>query len=484
MARNLRLSSRYALANASCSRKGGAMSNQQASAILAQIERIEKRMTALHEHGLDISALTSQLLVAREMLADARYDDAMIFCQELLDVADQIAQGQVEAEKKKRPPLISIDEDEASPSEETKKFQAPATSLEEQLKSAADVGLLDGLREQSNAALRQQDESTELLREHIMRQVSEGILRDLTEEVPDVNTKRVERALERIIAKDVSITADESDCLQRTLAAVISKTIDCSMQSFESDLQERMQTMLSDKNNKPLEDIEPLSEISVKVLAPQEQPQTHGTDKAPSREEPERDDDTFMGLPRIPKHGQPLEDDSTFRAVSIDPTLSASIYHDETATNHLKGSTLDEPDQEPDPSLSEGYEPVTGSSLRPNTSVFTEVNAINSPAPSAAEIDVDSASIDADNSTSRAFKALADSIGMAVGESSGQIPQQDQAKEALLHLLPDLLRDESVKQALFASLAVETVTKPSVLGSLTGLRDFIRKELQATQEGH
>ena len=471
------------------------MSNQQASAILAQIERIEKRMTALHEYGMDISALTSQLLVAREMLADARYDDAMIFCQELLDVADQIAQGQSQGQEKpsKTPPLISIDEDETNPSEETKKFQAPSVNLNEQLQAAVDVGLLDGLRDQAAAALRQQDESTELLREHIMRQVSEGILRDLTEEVPDVNTKRVERALERIMAKDISITADESDCLQRTLAAVISKTIDCSMQSFESDLQRRMDAMLSDKKNKPLEDIEPLSEISVKVLAPQEQAQMHAETRQSAQYSEDRDDDTFMGLPRIPKHGQPLEDDSTFRAVSIDPTLSASIYHEETETNRKKSlAAEDEVQHESTPQFSqEGYEPVTGSSLRPNTSVFTEVNAMN-PAQTAADIDLGStdigtdehagSGIDADNSTSRAFKALADAIGIQ-DEQSRQDQGQVQAKEALLQLLPDLLRDESVKQALFASLAIETVTKPSVLGSLTGLREFIRKELQATQEG-
>ncbi len=152
----------------------------------------------------------------------------------------------------------------------------------------------------------------------------------------------------------------------------------------------------------------------------------------------------------------------------------------------------DEVQHESTPQFSqEGYEPVTGSSLRPNTSVFTEVNAMN-PAQTAADIDLGStdigtdehagSGIDADNSTSRAFKALADAIGIQ-DEQSRQDQGQVQAIEALLQLLPDLLRDESVKQALFASLAIETVTKPSVLGSLTGLREFIRKELQATQEG-
>lgn len=50
-------------------------------------------------------------------------------------------------------------------------------------------------------------------------------------------------------------------------------------------------------------------------------------------------------------------------------------------------------------------------------------------------------------------------------------------RAALLRLLPELLGDEAVRRSLFAVLALEAVSKPGVLGELTGLRAFLKREL-------
>jgi hypothetical protein len=50
-------------------------------------------------------------------------------------------------------------------------------------------------------------------------------------------------------------------------------------------------------------------------------------------------------------------------------------------------------------------------------------------------------------------------------------------RAAVLRLLPELLADETVRRSLFAVLALEAVSKPGVLGELTGLRAFLKREL-------
>ena len=54
----------------------------------------------------------------------------------------------------------------------------------------------------------------------------------------------------------------------------------------------------------------------------------------------------------------------------------------------------------------------------------------------------------------------------------------EQLKSSFIRLLPELLQDEEVRQHLFASLAIEMVTKPSTLGALSGLRDFVKTEIE------
>ncbi len=52
-----------------------------------------------------------------------------------------------------------------------------------------------------------------------------------------------------------------------------------------------------------------------------------------------------------------------------------------------------------------------------------------------------------------------------------------------IRLLPNLLEDESVRQQLFAVLALEAISKPGALAELTGLRSFLKRELnQAATE--
>ncbi|HAT12067.1 MAG TPA: hypothetical protein DCS97_16135 [Planctomycetes bacterium] len=60
-----------------------------------------------------------------------------------------------------------------------------------------------------------------------------------------------------------------------------------------------------------------------------------------------------------------------------------------------------------------------------------------------------------------------------------QLPPSDaDLARAVARALPAALQDENVRTELFAVLALEATSKPGVLGELTGLRRFLKRELQ------
>ncbi len=62
-----------------------------------------------------------------------------------------------------------------------------------------------------------------------------------------------------------------------------------------------------------------------------------------------------------------------------------------------------------------------------------------------------------------------------------QLPPCDSdLARAVARVLPQALQDESVRTELFAVLALEAAGKPGALGELTGLRRYLKRELQAT----
>jgi polyhydroxyalkanoate synthesis regulator phasin len=52
----------------------------------------------------------------------------------------------------------------------------------------------------------------------------------------------------------------------------------------------------------------------------------------------------------------------------------------------------------------------------------------------------------------------------------------------VVRILPSLLEDEQVRQQLFAVLALEAIEKPGILAEITGLRNFLKRELQHAAE--
>lgn len=58
-------------------------------------------------------------------------------------------------------------------------------------------------------------------------------------------------------------------------------------------------------------------------------------------------------------------------------------------------------------------------------------------------------------------------------------PQSDvELRQMMTAMLPELLREDSVRQQLFALLALEATAHPGALAELTGLRTFLRRELK------
>lgn len=64
-----------------------------------------------------------------------------------------------------------------------------------------------------------------------------------------------------------------------------------------------------------------------------------------------------------------------------------------------------------------------------------------------------------------------------------QAMDRDRLRVAMQELLPELLRDRRIQQQLFGLIATECLLHPSALGELTGLRDFLRREIERAAEG-
>ncbi len=58
----------------------------------------------------------------------------------------------------------------------------------------------------------------------------------------------------------------------------------------------------------------------------------------------------------------------------------------------------------------------------------------------------------------------------------------EQLKESFRIMLPELLKDEDIKQQLFAAMAIEMITNPGILSALSGVRSFVRQEIRAALE--
>ena len=67
--------------------------------------------------------------------------------------------------------------------------------------------------------------------------------------------------------------------------------------------------------------------------------------------------------------------------------------------------------------------------------------------------------------------------GARAGGEAGQRIPDTEMRQILIRLLPEVLRDERVRQPLLALIALEAVGNPGALGELTGLRAFLRREL-------
>ena len=76
---------------------------------------------------------------------------------------------------------------------------------------------------------------------------------------------------------------------------------------------------------------------------------------------------------------------------------------------------------------------------------------------------------------------VAHTVGIEADRSAAprQALNDDELRNRLVALMPALMSDERVRQALFATLATEIVRQGSALGELTGLRRYIQEEMQS-----
>ncbi|NRA36878.1 MAG: hypothetical protein HRU15_01955 [Planctomycetes bacterium] len=476
------------------------MSNQERAELCRQLERIEKRVTALQQLGIDVSSLTSQLSMARELMSDEKYNDAQIFCEELIALADHLA---VDTKPEQSQDLYV--------QQKTERF-TQNNIKGETVTRAIDSGLVGQLIDNDTVAkLLPNMENTALIRS-IVQNVSEKVLSQLHEQDEGFEHLRIEQALRRSIegqaidAKMDDMGGPENDIIHWLVHSLTTGAISNSIESFTSHLEWQLQHMLQERTQTELQG----DQVNSARIIPSQSQGLGGliVDEYDEREnisENQDDSGVFSDLPQIPKAGESWDEDPNFSANNSNNDEHDFAQESIVDTGNLVPDNFPDSDSgieggieggiesSVDDSESETYEPATGSTLRPNTSVFTEVNAMQSPqVPIASEVkppEAQSPDLYAADTASigdEAFKAISDLVARQKSTvtqvaANGSIDKK-QLKHYLRDALPELLQEDDIKQAIFAALAVEVLCKPSVLGSMTGLRDYMRQELLSVQE--
>jgi hypothetical protein len=456
------------------------------------IDQLENRLASLHDLGVDTAALRSQLAFARTQLHDGRVAEALGICEEVAATAKRLANGSAPAE---RPRTGRFTRDQLAETLHDLLAQGMFAKLMAEHRSGPDIRL--------EARLNEMDEK---VRAHVAHEVealrAEQLVMRNALSVQNVATDDVRTVSERLPDESVPAVLDSepawAQALSNTLQAVAERlqsapVTESGAPAWSQGLQDALEAV-ADRLQPPVQSsaqssaqpeltsavAEPAWSVTLReVLASAEA--RHQELLAAVVRSPANSSDTALGdqlatalerglhdlgtlLAERPSHSaMPMtsSSDDVHEALTrvtakvFDHSTTRAIAHTTTRADRPAIATVSDSDLVKR-LVAEEVEAHLG---RHGTEVFTNKN------------------IGPDD-----IRALVmDEMEKARGAKSQRIEANDQ-RAVLLRLLPTMLSDDSVRQSLFAVLAMEAVSKPGALGELTGLRAFLRRELAHAAE--
>ena len=452
------------------------------------IDQLENRLASLHDLGVDTAALRSQLAFARTQLHDGLFAEALGICEEVAATAKRLANGSASAE---RPRTGRFTRDQLAETLHDLLAQGMFAKLMAEHRSGPDIRL--------EARLNDMDEK---VRAHVAHEVealrAEQLVMRNTLSAQNVATDDVRTVSERLPDESAPVVLDSepawAHALSNTLQAVAERlqsapVSESGAPAWSQGLQDaleavaaRLQSSAQPPSQPELTSgvAEPTWSVTLReVLASAEA--RHQELLAAVVRSPANSSDTALGdqlatalerglhdlgtlLAERPSHSaMPMtsSSDDVHEALTrvtakvFDHSTTRAIAHTTTRADRPAIATVSDSDLVKR-LIAEEVEAHLG---RHGTEVYTNKN------------------IGPDD-----IRALVmDEMEKARGAKSQRIEANDQ-RAVLLRLLPTMLSDDSVRQSLFAVLAMEAVSKPGALGELTGLRAFLRRELAHAAE--
>jgi hypothetical protein len=397
------------------------MGDSELSSARERIESVEKRLTALEEHGIDIAALRRQVAFARARLRNGGANDAQSICDEIIASAKKLTDGTeswTRADANRRVVTASYAAHTAAQANLPATAQvpsfgaggmAPAADLSAQIQAVLSGGLLQSMLGEQ---LQSMEKRIEQKIADQIRQVREQFARELAQVIAarpwHADVKQVSAHASAMDGGTVELIQAQIGDLRRELSARESwySPEDVRLLINEMGAQVKHETKPFAESAVPSEGacevdtksnwLTKLEETTTPKVEPNAPTQPHRETPMPARAEPMHADTTRSAQNPLPP--------GVLDSKKV-PALAASAEH-EIAHAPLPGA-----------------EPVTGS-----------------------------------------------------------VRKDQEFVRKLILLLPEAIKNPAVQKCLLALVALESMVKPSALAELTGLRSFLRNEVKAASD--
>jgi hypothetical protein len=453
------------------------------------IDQLENRLASLHDLGVDTAALRSQLAFARTQLHDGRVAEALGICEEVAATAKRLANGSAPAE---RPRTGRFTRDQLAETLHDLLAQGMFAKLMAEHRSGPDIRLearLNEMEERVRAYVAHEVEALRAEQQKVMHESvsSHGVVSDDSRSVPEplpVGSAPVvtesEPAWAQALSKTLQAVGErlESAPVTDSGEPAWSMGLRDALQAVAARLQSPFQP--PSQPELPGAVAEPAWSVTLReALASAEA--RHQELLATMARSPASPSETTLGDQLATAMERGLHDLGTLLAErpshSITPMASAPEDKHEALTR-VTAKVFDH-------STTRTIAHSTTRADRPAVATVSDSDLVKRLVAEEVEAHLGrhGTEVVANKHVSpEEIRALVmDEMEKGRGVKSQRFEANDQ-RAVLLRLLPTVLSDDTVRQSLFAVLAMEAVSKPGALGELTGLRAFLRRELAHAAE--
>lgn len=451
----------------------------------SSIDQLENRLASLHDLGVDTAALRSQLAFARTQLNDGRVGEALGICEEVAATAKRLANGSPPAERAR---TGRFTRDQLAETLHDLLAQGMFAKLMAEHRSGPDIRLEARLNEMDEKVRAHVAQEVEALRaeQQVMRESvsSRSVVADDVRLAPE---RMLDESASAVVESEPAWAQSLSKTLQavgeRLESAPITESGEPAWSQGLRDILQAVAARLqspSQPSAPAVEIAEPAWSLTLREALASAEARHQELLTAVVRF-PTNSSETTLGDQLATAMERGLHDLGTLLAErpshSAMPMASTSDDAHEALTR-ITAKVFDR-------STTRAIANTTTRADRPAVATVSDSDLIKQLVAEEVEAHLSRHGTEVVTnkhvSPEEIRELIMDEMEKGRGVKSQRIEANDQ-RAVLLRLLPTMLSDDTVRQSLFAVLAMEAVSKPGALGELTGLRAFLRRELAHAAE--